>query len=90
MDTDLRYVLRLEHLKRHRWILTVNSLVEQQQELSHSTVHLLPVEVKQGHHLEVHLSEKVGQLVDVRDGSTQLGVVVVVHVAHQESNFVRS
>lgn len=67
---------------------TVDSLVEQQEELCNSAVHLLPVEVEQGNHLEVHLSEQVGQLVDVSNGSTQLSVVDVVHVANQESNFV--
>ncbi len=67
---------------------TVDSLVKQQQELCDCTVHLLPVEVKQGNHLEVHLPEKVGQLVDVSNGSTQLRVVEVVHVSNQESNFV--
>jgi len=49
---------------------TIDALVEQQEELCNSAVHLLPVEVEQGNHLEVHLSEQVGQLVDVSDGST--------------------
>ena len=67
---------------------TVDSLVKQQEELCNSAVHLLPVEVEERNHLEVHLSEQVGQLMDVSDGSTQLSVVEVVHVANQESNFV--
>lgn len=67
---------------------TVDSLVEQQEELCYSAVHLLPVEVEQGNHLEVHLSEEIGQLMDVSDGSAQLSVVDVVHVANQQSNFV--
>ena len=69
---------------------TIDSLVQQQEELRHSAVHLLPVEVKQGNHLEVHLSEEVGQLVHVGDGSTQLSLVEVVHVANQQSHFVCS
>lgn len=68
---------------------TVDSLVEQQEELCNSTVHLLPVQVEQGNHLEVHLSEQVGQLVDVSNGGTQPSVMKVVHVANQESDFVR-
>lgn len=67
---------------------TIDSLVKQQQELSNSTVHLLPVEVDQGNHLEVHLSQKVGQLVNVGNGSTQLSVVEVVHVSNQKGDFV--
>lgn len=68
---------------------TVDSLVKQQEEFCHGTVHLLPVEVKQGNHLKVHLSEQIGQLVHVGDGSTQLSVVLVAHVANQQSNLVR-
>lgn len=68
---------------------TIDSLVEQQEELCNSTVHLLPVQVEQGDHLEVHLSQQVGQLMDVSNGSTQLSVMYVVHVADQESDFVR-
>ena len=67
---------------------TVDSLVKQQQKLCNSTVHFLPVEVKQGNHLEVHLSEEVGQLMHISHGSAQLSVVEVVQVANQESNFV--
>lgn len=67
---------------------TIDSLVKQQEELCNSAVHLLPVEVEQGNHLEVHLSELVGEFMDVGDGRTQLSVIVVVHVANKESNFV--
>lgn len=68
--------------------LTIDPLVKQHEELSNSTVHLLPVEVEQGNHLEFHLSEQVGQLVHISNGSTQLSVIEVVHVANQKSNFV--
>ena len=81
MDVE-EYVAQMESR------LTIDTLVEQQEELRHCTAHLLPVEVEQGNHLEVHLSEQVGQLVDVGNGSAQLSVVLVVHVANQESNFV--
>lgn len=62
---------------------TVDSLVEQQEELCHSTVHLQPIQVEQGNHLEVHLSEQVSQLMDISNGSAQLSVMEVVHVANQ-------
>lgn len=68
---------------------TIDSLVEQEEELCNSTVHLLPVQVEQGDHLEVHLSEQFGQLVDVSNGGTQLSVMNVVHIANQEGDFVR-
>lgn len=67
---------------------TIDSPVKQQEEFCNSAVHLPPVEVKQRNHLEVHLSEQVGQLVHISDRCTQLSVVEVVHVADQESNFV--
>lgn len=68
---------------------TIDSLVEQKEELGDGAVHLLPVQVEQGNDLEVHLPEQVGQLMDVGDGGAQLGVVEVVHVADQESDLVR-
>lgn len=49
---------------------TIDSFVKQQEELCNGAVHLLIVEVQQWNHLEVHLSEEVGQLVDVSNGST--------------------
>lgn len=67
---------------------TVDSLVKQHKELRDCAVHLLPVEVEERNNLKVHLSEEIGQLVDVRYRSTQLRVVDVVHVANQQSYFV--
>lgn len=67
---------------------TIDSLIKQQEELIHSTVHLLAAQVQQGNNLEIHLPEEVCQLVHVGHGCTQLSVVQVVHVADQESNFV--
>ena len=68
--------------------LTVDPLVKQQEELCDRTVHLLPVEVQQGNHLEVQLPEQVGQFMNISHGCRELDVVTVVHIANQESNFV--
>lgn len=67
---------------------TVDSLVEQQQELVDGVSHLWLCEVQQGHHLEVELPQEVGEVVHVHHGSFELRVVLVGQVADQQGHFV--
>lgn len=67
---------------------TVDSMAEQQQELTDSSVHLIPVEVEQRDHLEVELPQKVAQLIDISHWGSELPVVCVIHIPHQQCHLV--
>lgn len=75
-------VADLEKKIHHRQIiLTINSSVQQLEELVDSSQHLLPGEIQQGNHSEAQLLQQVGQLMHIHDGGHQVRVVGVIQVA---------
>lgn len=67
---------------------TIDALVEEEEELIDSHLHLSLAQVQQRDHLEVELAEEGAEGVHVHHGSLQLLVVQVVHVADQQGHFV--
>lgn len=68
--------------------LTINSFVQEVNEMRNGGQHLFPREVQQRDHSEAQMLQVVGELVYVHDGSHQLWVVRVIQVANEESDFI--
>jgi len=67
---------------------TVDTLVEEEEELVDGHQHLGLAQVQQRDHLEVELAEQGAQGVHVHHGCLQLLVVQVVHVPDEQGHFV--
>lgn len=70
------------------YTLTINSFVQEVNEMRNGGQHLFPGEVQQWDHSEAEMLQVVGELMYVHNGSHQLWVIRVIQVANEESDFI--
>lgn len=70
------------------YTLTINSSVQEVNEVHDWGQHLFPGEVQQRDHSEAEMLQVVGELMYVHNGSHQLWVIRIIQVPNKESNFI--